>query len=379
MKILQIGTGISPVESDGTRSPEKTIYYLSHYLKDTGCEVKVIDEPSFAHYMVVKDVGDYILKLAVFLPYLFIRLLFEGKKADIIHCHSQFPTVLVLKIRKLLKWKGKVFYTAHNPYLLSDYGIMNWLKHTMFEGFVMKRVDRVIAQTPSVRIKLLHRYAVKPWNMIQVYAGVDLTGINEFLKTHTKKDDGLKRILCVGIINRRKNQMAVVKAVKKVQETVPNCKFIFVGGVEDRAYYVEMQTYIALSKRKNVEFLGEIPHKDLYGYYADADVLVFPTLAETQGVVLIEAMAFGLPVIASDIQVLTDVIQYRVNSALQVEPDSAGIAEGIIRILSDDDLQKKMSRSGRMLVKQKFDWAEIAQEMAEIYKSTLGGDVDKEK
>lgn len=370
MKILQIGTGISRIERNGARSPEKSIYFLSNYLKEIGHSVDVIDEPFFCHRMIAKDILDYIIKLAVFIPFLFFKIFSKGKYVDVIHCHSQFPALLVLIMRRWFKWKAVVFYTAHNPHLVMSGNLTSWLKHTIIEGYVLRRVDRVIAQTDSVRNKLIERYKLD--KVVQVYAGIDLASINVKI-ANSRIDINHNQILCVGVIERRKNQMALVRAIPEITKSISDINVLFIGPIIDRKYYNEIISSTEYKAHKNnIKFTGVVSFKKLYDYYMSSRLLVFPTLSETQGVVLLEAMAFGVPVIASNIDVIKDVVNMKENSAVLVNPHNSNeIANNVIKLLSDMKLSKGIGFNGRVLVNDNFGWYDIARQTAGEYAKAI--------
>ncbi len=340
MRIVHLGTGFLPVSSTTGRSVEETIYQLTRHVTRVGADVQVFDisDPggergdTGARFHEVRslplrgsNVFSYFLKVVWFslrlLPAL--RRLVRSGDIDVIHAHSQFPAAAVLLTRKLLRRKVPVVYTAHNPYLLTPPGLANWLKHTLMEGWVLRRVDRVMAQTEAVGRELSRRFRIPQDRIECVFAGIDLAAIDDFIEHHPRQENGHRTVLCPAVINPRKNQAAVVDSIPRILEACPGCRFVFAGSIDDRTYFDYLQKSVLEHGLSScVEFTGQLPTEPLYQQYRNATVFVFPTHYESQGKVLIEAMAFGLPVIASRIGPIMDVVSLEEGSAVLVDPDN---------------------------------------------------------
>ena len=398
MKIVHLGTGFLPVSPASGRSVEETIYQLTRHLTremqarlaETGSDVEVVDMEApggdrgdtGARFHEVRslflrgsNVLSYFLKVVWFslrlLPVL-RRLIGSGSIA-VIHAHSQFPAAAALLARRLSRRKVPVVYTAHNPYLLAPPSLANWLKHTLIEGWVLRRVDRVMAQTEAVGRELSQRFRIPQDRMAQVFAGIDVEAIDDFIKHHPRQENGHRTVLCPAIINPRKNQMAVVESIPGVVKECPECRFVFAGAVDDRTYFGDIQRLVfERGLSESVEFTGHLPLAALYQQYRDATALVFPTLYESQGKVLIEAMAFGLPVIASRIGPIQDVVSLQEGSAILVDPhDTEEIARAITGILRDERARNALSARGRELASSRFPWSRTAQETLAVYQDLI--------
>jgi len=386
LKIVHLATGFLPVSSNAGRSVEGTIYELTRHLASAGTDVAIVDiklaprtrGDTMASFHEVgspplrgSNQISYFLKVIWFslrlLPVL--RHLARSGNVNIIHAHSQFPTAVALLARRLFRWKVPVVYTAHNPYLLPPPSLANWLKHTLIEGWVLRRVDRVMAQTEAVGRELGRRFRISAERIEQVFAGIDLAAIDDFIKHHPRHDNGHRTLLCPAIINPRKNQMVVVESIPDVVKAYPECRFVFAGVIDDRAYYDDIQRLVReRGLSEYVEFTGQLPLETLYQQYRDATAFVFPTLYESQGKVLIEAMAFGLPVIASRIGPIMDVANLEEGSVVLVDPNNTEeLSSAIIRLLGDESTRAALSASGRKLASSRFSWSRIASDMLSVY------------
>ena len=390
LRVVHLGTGFLPVSSNAGRSVEGTIYELTRHLVSAGADVAIVDIK-----LALRTRGDtgtsfhevgslplrganlfsYFLKIIWFslrlLPAL-RRLMKEGG-IDIIHAHSQFPSATVLLARRLFRWKVPVVYTAHNPYLLAPPSLTNWLRYTLIEGWVLRRVDRVLAQTEAVGRELGRRFRISPERIEQVFAGIDLAAIDDFIEHHPRQENGHRTVLYPAVINPRKNQVAVVQCIPDVVKAYPECRFVFAGAIDDRAYFSDIQTMVReRDLSEYVAFTGQLPLETLYQQYRDATALVFPTLYESQGKVLIEAMAFGLPVIASRIGPIMDVVSLEEGSAVLVEPHNPEeIAGAITGLLRDECKRTGLSARGRKLASSRFSWSRTAEDTLAVYRKII--------
>ena len=386
MRVVHVGTGYLPVSPVSSRSVERTVYQLTRNLARLGCDADVIDVKAGSYIrdktgvrfhelwsptLRGSNLFSYFLKVIIFSLQLLptLRRLVRSGGVDIIHAHSQFPAAALLLIRRLCGWKVPVVYTAHNPYLLMPPGLANKLKHLLIEGTVLTRFDRVVAQTEAVGKELSLRFNIQPARIVQAYAGVDVEKIDDFIKHCPRQENHNRIILYPAIISPRKNQMAIIEGMPRILKACPECKFVFAGAVDDRYYFNNLQRFVlehVLSPW--VEFTGELATEALYQLYRDATILVFPTLYESQGVVLLEAMAFGLPVIASKIGPIVDVVSLEEGSALLIDPgNTEEIARIIIKLLHDESLRDELSAKGRKLASSRFSWSRTAQDMLDIY------------
>ena len=275
--------------------------------------------------------------------------------------------------RKLFRWHVPIVYTVHNPYLLAPPSLAKRLRHLLIEGWVLRKADRIIAQTETVGRELGKRFGVAPARFARVYDGVDIEAVDTFIKRNPLQDSGQKTVFYPAIINPRKNQMAVIKSMPQVLEVAPGCRFVFAGSIDDRTYFDHLQEFVlehGLSA--SVEFTGQLPTEPLYRCYRNATVFVFPTHYESQGIVLVEAMAFGLPVIASRIGPITDVVSLEEGSAVLINPNNTEeLTSAIIKLLQDEPTRVALSARGRKLAASRFSWSHIARDMLAVYQEII--------
>lgn len=210
--------------------------------------------------------------------------------------------------------------------------------------------------------------------------GVDLTAFQpgepdeKVLKKYHLKP-GKKRVLYVGRVDPEKSIGNVVKAFYLAQEDVPSAELVIVGDGTDLAHLKDVVDNFAIDK--SVKFLGRIlDKKELVEIYRASTVFATASETETQGIVLIEAAATGLPLVAVDAGAVKEVCVHRKNGILCQPKDIDGFADALVRILSQDDVQARYSEASAEVVK-KHDLGRTIARFEEIYQTAI--DLKREK
>ncbi len=143
------------------------------------------------------------------------------------------------------------------------------------------------------------------------------------------------------------------------------------------------ETNILMSQAKRLGvmdrtiFCGTVPEKELPYFYAIADVFILPAIIDSKGdteglgVVMLEAMASEVPVVASRVGGIPEALNYGKAGMLIEQKKPQQIAETVISILTDEKLRKSLSRKGREWVINNFSWDKLATQISEIFKSSL--------
>lgn len=175
-------------------------------------------------------------------------------------------------------------------------------------------------------------------------------------------------ILFVGYLVDHKGPEILLRSFRSILDILPDTILIFVG---DGALKFELEQ---LSKKlhieKNVQFVGFIDQNTIITYYNAADVFVLPSLSDCFPMVILEAMASGLPIIASDIGGISELVINNENGLL-VQPNHSGLlADSIIYLLDNDDIRNKFGKRGRKLA-DNYSWKKIAETTQSIYEELL--------
>lgn len=256
------------------------------------------------------------------------------------------------------------------------------------EREILERANCVVATSPQEQETL--RSLVSTRGQIEVIpCGTDTTNFRLTSKTQArtklKLDSREKVILYVGRFDERKGIETLVRAFALLKERdLKNIKLMIVGGssanMPDGAERGRIENIVnELGLKDSTIFVGRIGHDVLPLYYTAADVCVIPSHYGPFGLVAIEAMACGVPVVASNVGGLKFTIIPE-ETGLLVEPkDVEAFAEGIQRILFDDLWVRKMRKQASANVNQRFSWTGVAIQLSELYRHVLARSIMHEQ
>jgi phosphatidyl-myo-inositol alpha-mannosyltransferase len=182
--------------------------------------------------------------------------------------------------------------------------------------------------------------------------------------------DGRPNILFVGRLEKRKGFKHLLKAFEIAKREIPDCRLLVVGAYDkqDKEQYVHFTREHGL---RDVRFVGYAPPEDLPRWYKTASVFCAPsTGAESFGIILLEAMAGGRPIVASDIEGYRSVLEDGKQGVLVPPEDEEALAAGLIRVLKDPEMAARMGESGRQRAAL-FSWDSVAQKVAEYYRELI--------
>jgi glycosyltransferase involved in cell wall biosynthesis len=160
-------------------------------------------------------------------------------------------------------------------------------------------------------------------------------------------------ILTVCRISPVKGLEFLVKAAEIVIQKYPNAKFVVKGEVSDREYKRQIENLINITGlQQNMVILGEnSPNSEIAKFMTSSDVFVLPSISEGLGVVILEALSSGLPVVATNVGGIVDILSNDQNGLLVNAQDPNGLANAIIRILSDSELKNRLIAEGLLTIK----------------------------
>jgi len=187
----------------------------------------------------------------------------------------------------------------------------------------------------------------------------------------SEKGSGKKRLLFVGRVEPRKGLHYLIKALPLVPEDV---KVTVVGhlpkGEEYTTYLTNMITKLNVQQR--MEFIGIANDEQKWKLYSLSDVLVSPSIHEALSLVILEAMSSGLPVVASNVGGIPEVVKDGYNGLLFNVRDSKGLAEKVTMLLNDSELRERMGSNARRGVYGRT-WSNVAEEYMRIYQKCISG------
>ncbi|MFN3728555.1 MAG: glycosyltransferase family 4 protein [Fimbriimonadaceae bacterium] len=173
-----------------------------------------------------------------------------------------------------------------------------------------------------------------------------------------------KIVMYVGRFVREKGIQLLLEAIPAILAEQPLTKFVIVGGGH-RAQLEAFVKWYGISEK--VLFTGFMANRSLIELYRSADVAVFPSLYEPFGIVALEAMAAGIPVVASDAGGLREVVLHDKTGTLCYANDSASLAWAVLKVLGDPKRASELSAAAKIRLQTDFEWGHIADQTIAVY------------
>jgi D-inositol-3-phosphate glycosyltransferase len=249
-------------------------------------------------------------------------------------------------------------------------------RHKM-ELQLAKDANRIVAFSDVERTTLIDKYGVLAEDIDVIPGGVDLIRFRPGFKRTARKRLGLdireNIILYVGRLEYFKGIQILLKAFSTVVEKRELMRLFIVGGADkgdpDFVLLKEMIEKLGIDRQVTIQFA--VPQQKLRDYYIAADILALPSFHETFGLVALEAMACGTPVVAARVGALPSVIEHQVTGYLVDTHDPSDFSQTFIRMLSNKNHLKSMGRTAIDWA-GKFPWYRVADEHLAVYNSVVG-------
>jgi glycosyltransferase involved in cell wall biosynthesis len=251
------------------------------------------------------------------------------------------------------------------PYLVSVKGVIaEEMQHEggrvrlLFEGLSRlergnaRSADGVLTTSRYCRDAIVWRYGVRPDAIRIVPEGIDLASFRI-----PWREPGGRTILCVARQYPRKHVADLLRALAYVQPLLPDAQTVVVGDGPEHENLRRLSRRLGLGDR--VILAGSLSDEEVRNAYRDASLFCLPSVQEGFGIVFLEAMAAGLPVVASRSAAVPEVVPDGKAGILVPPGDVRALAKALIDLLTDPERRREMSETGRRHVEQ-FDWQEVA-------------------
>jgi hypothetical protein len=232
--------------------------------------------------------------------------------------------------------------------------------------------DRLTASTRYHRRYMAESYRMTEDGIDIVPLGIDLSSIPE---RSPRVGDGKFRILYVSRLEKRKGTRALLDAIPRVVDRHPEVELVLVGsdrphapgGRLHRDYFAERHARYS----KHVRFLGFLPQAEIERWYRDSDLFVVPSVYESFGLVYVEAMSRGLPVIGGNAGGIPEVIADRKTGYLVAGDDPGEVARRIVELIEDRDLRERMALDGRERARDLFSRERMVETTERLYERVV--------
>jgi phosphatidylinositol alpha-mannosyltransferase len=365
---------VSPYDYSFPSGVVNHIAYLAHNFIQSGHEVKIIapclkrgtryfeeEVTPVGRPLPVPYAGSIArVPVSPWLPAQIGEILAK-EEFDILHLHEPFaPMVCLSALLKSNSINVGTFHACHTK------PRTYWLGKLIFRRWLSKLHGKIAVSKPA--LEYVNRHLPGDYHIIP--NGIDTEHFRFDGPVRKEFTDGKLNILFVGRLERRKGLGYLLNACAEIKRNFTNFRLIVVGpGTVLRLRYEKLIEEMSLTN--HVVFTGFVPSTELPSYYRSADIFCAPaTGGESFGIVLLEAMACGKPVIATSIQGYASVLADGDEGLLVPPKDDEALAQALLSLLHDKSLRLQMGDKGKIKA-EKYSWPNVAQQVMDYYNSLL--------
>jgi phosphatidylinositol alpha-mannosyltransferase len=285
------------------------------------------------------------------------REVLEAHRFDVLHFHEPFVPFLSPTVLDQSRTVNVATFHAFGGFSPSY-----WIGKR-FASQLANRLHGRIAVSGAAR-HFINRYF--PGDYVIIPNGVDLDHFAS-AQPYEELRDGTINILFVGRLEQRKGLIDLLKAYNRLRKRKTDARLLVIGaGPKLREY----KRFVGLRGIRDVEFLGRVSDEDKVRYFASADIFCAPSTGqESFGIVLLEAMAAGVPIVASDIHGFKRVVERNVQGLLVEPRNSRALAAALYALARDPDLRHEMGDAGRARAPE-FSWDRVTERIVDFYYET---------
>lgn len=287
-----------------------------------------------------------------------IKTILEEESFDILHFHEPlFPSLPWM----VLPSSRSINVATFHAYYKRSLGY--WFWKPLCNWYYHKLDGKIAVSEPAMRF--VSRYFPGEYRIIP--HGVDVNRFSAEVSPIEEFCDGKLNILFVSRLEGRKGIRYLLKAFRIVKAEIPQARLIIVGPGNKSRY----KDWVKAVKLKDVVFVGYTSYADLPRYYRTADVFSIPAVGrESFGIVLLEAMAAGKPIVATDIDGYANVMTHGVDGLLVPPKDVKTLAHALTSLLKDEALRHQLGSNGRRKV-EGLTWESITSKTLDYYQELL--------
>jgi glycosyltransferase involved in cell wall biosynthesis len=338
--------------------------------------VSVVRVPSW--YVRPITFVDSVMQMNMAMVTAAVRMIQSGSRFDVLHMHDW-----------LVAFAGKTLLDLY-PDLVgictihaTEFGRNNGI-HNDIQSYI-SGVEQKLAGELSSRVIVNSRYmreeVIRLFDVAADTLDIIPNGIDPHMFDPVPVDMSLRRchaadndrvVFFVGRLTYEKGVHLLMDAIPRVLARYQDVKFIIAGKGQELDALRQRAWNMGVAHR--VDFPGFLPEEDLLKMFRVVDVAVFPSLYEPFGIVALEGMVAGLPVVVSDAGGLNEIVEDRVNGMKFPTGNPDLLADAIVTLLLDGDLRARITETAHRMIMEKYLWKHIAEQTVKTYESAMGAD-----
>jgi len=297
-----------------------------------------------------------------------LRNFIRAEKVSIVHTFFETSDL----------WGGLIAKSAGNPILVSsrrDMGILRSTKHKLAYKPMGRLFDLVLTVSEQVRHFCIQEDGVDPVKVVTLHNGIEREKLNtsedrQQLRVAAGLEGASGVVTTLGHIRKVKGIDIFLRAAAIVRSQFPNAMFLVAGDISEAQHFKELEELVeSLDLTTNVRFLGN--QENVAGLFKMSDVFCLLSRSEGFSNALVEAMAAGLPCVATRVGGNAEAVLDRESGYLVENEDVTNAAECIVRLLRNPELGRRMGQAGRRIVDEKFTAEVMIRTLVRIYDGLL--------
>lgn len=309
--------------------------------------------------------------LYYFSPSLYFELR-KLKQAKLIHVHSypDFPSLAAALAKGSIR--KPIVHTPHYWGSLHVMGTSMWRTlaknsyNRLFGKYTFSKFNKIVSVSEFEKEILVRKFGLDENQIKSIPNGVD----TEEIKDTTRKNTGVSTLLYVGRLEKYKGVSFLINIFPKIKSFFPEARLIIVGKGSYKAELISLANNLGV--QDSTEFLEDVPEEKLRQLYLSSSLFVTLSQYEALPVALLEAMAHGLPVIATKVGGVPEVIQSGENGfLLDYPPNEKTLINRVKSLLENTETLSKVGSRARQTILSRFSWDDIAQNLLNLYQEIL--------
>jgi len=291
----------------------------------------------------------------------------KNKHYDIIHFQEYGPPWMVLFWRAYIKCP--LVMTVHDPYQHPGIPFSKKVYQDIMQRIFIHKAKKIIVHSNLLKEQFLERYHRKTNEDVVIIPIGDFAIFEHWDKNSksNKEMSPTKNILFFGTVRPNKGLVYLLKSERFIRNHINDYMIIIAGRCDEFVKYKKN-----IDPGAKIKIINEyIPNKEVHKYFRNASVVVLPYLSATQTGIIPLAYSFGKPVIATNVGAIPEIVEDGKTGYLIEPRNERALADAIIRLISDDNLIKKMSANALLYCKKNLSWNSIAKKTIKLYNDII--------